>query len=80
MEKHLIGWVSFFNYTIGAKSFELGTKDSSVNIVKEIITAHRAPGIIDTDLDSSLSGVFFRIIREVCKLYFSNSAVRKCGS
>ena len=41
------------------ESFQLTTKYFCICIIKEMVIAHGAPGIIDTDLDCSLSGVLF---------------------
>ena len=70
--------MSQFNfYTISAKAYKLITKYFSICAVKEVIIANRAPGMIDTDLDSSLSRILFWVISEVYKSDFSCCTISK---
>jgi hypothetical protein len=66
-----------FGSPISAKAYKLITKYFSICAVKEVIIANRAPGIIDTDLDSSLSRILIDIVWEVYESDISGYTISK---
>ena len=52
-------------HTIGREPLQSLTEDAGIGRVKQTVAADSAPGIVDADLESSLSRAFGRVVGKV---------------